>query len=366
MLLNLPSSSYWPTAMLFTILYQFLALQVHGLAISYCSPENNAGSFPVYSYIYQSNGECQGHCQGSYAFAVLQGENCWCSNYIPLEQVSTSDCNQQCPGFPDDWCGSTDAGLYGYYLLGAANPLGTSSGIVASDSTTASSPSTRSSTTRGSSTSTSSSAASQTPTEIYTSITTVTGEVRTVVITPSSTATSDATLGQSSTGGAGGVNTGKVVGIVLGVVLGISVFIGVAVWLWFRRRRQHREQASGTESTYTNQTGEKSPSNNIPSRQVSQLSSSGLLGTKAPRINTQGMTPGNDPRSANTASSAFDRRSVNTDARLNPYALYIHDESRLSDVSLQDNQDYSRQLRVGFDRIVREFRCANNCLGRKS
>lgn len=206
--------------------------------------------------------------------------------------------------------------------------------------------STQSSTTRGSSTVTSSSAPSQTPTEIYTSITTVTGEVRTVIITPSSTATADATLGQSSGGGGGGVNTGKVVGIVLGVVLGISAFVGIAVWLWFRRRRQNREHASGTESTYTNQTGEKSPSNNIPSRQVSQLSSSGLLGTKAPRINTLGMTPGNDPRSANTA--AFDRRSVNTDARLNPYALYIHDECRLSDVSLQDNQDYSRQLRVGF------------------
>jgi len=33
--------------MLFTILYLFLAPQVNGLAISYCSPENNAGSFPV-------------------------------------------------------------------------------------------------------------------------------------------------------------------------------------------------------------------------------------------------------------------------------------------------------------------------------
>lgn len=205
---------------------------------------------------------------------------------------------------------------------------------------------TQSLTTRGSSTSTSSSA-SQSPTEVYTSVTTVTGEVRTVIITPSSTATADATLGQSATGGGGGVNTGKVVGIVLGVVLGISAFIGVAVWLWFRRRRQSREHGSGAESAFTSQTGEKSPSNNTPSRQVSQLSSSGLLGTKAPRINTLGMAPGNDPRSADTTSSAFDRRSLGTDQRLNPYALYIHDESRLSDVSLQDNQDYSRQLRVG-------------------
>lgn len=177
----------------------------------------------------------------------------------------------------------------------------------------------------------------------------MTGEVRTVVITPSPTATAEGTLGQSDAGdGGGGVNTGKVVGIVLGVVLGISALIGLAVWLWFRRRRQSQEHASGTESTFTAGTGEKSPSNNIPSRQVSQLSSSGLLGNKAPRLNILGIPPGNDPRSADPSSSTFDRRSLGIDQRLNPYALYIHDESRHSDVSLQDNQDYSRQLRVSF------------------
>lgn len=45
-------------------------------------------------------------------------------------------------------------------------------------------------------------------------------------------------------------------------------------------------------------------------------------------------------------SNGFDRRSLATDQRLNPYALYIHDESRMSDVSLRDDTDYSRQLRV--------------------
>ena len=176
----------------------------------------------------------------------------------------------------------------------------------------------------------------------------MTGEVRTVIITPTPTATAEGTLGQSATGdGGGGVNTGKVVGIVLGVVFGICALIGIAAWIWFRRRRQSREQASGTESTFTNNNGEKSPSTNIPSRQVSQLSSSGLLGNKAPRLNISGIPPGSDPRSADPSSSTFDRRSLGTDQRLNPYALYIHDEARHSDVSLQDNQDYSRQLRVG-------------------
>lgn len=189
-----------------------------------------------------------------------------------------------------------------------------------------------------------------TPSEIYTSVTTVTGEVRTVVVTPSPS--TDATLGQSATGGGGGgVSTGKVVGIVVGVALGIGSLIGFGIWWWIRRRHRKRELPAGPEATFVPRTGDTSPSNNVPSRQVSQLSSSNLLGNKTPRINTSGVTLGTDPRSAETASSGFDRRSLGTDQRLNPYALYIHDESRLSNVSLQDNQDYSRQLRVSLTEV---------------
>jgi hypothetical protein len=82
------------------------------------------------------------------------------------------------------------------------------------------------------------------------------------------------------------------------------------------------------------------------------MSSSGLLG-KAPRILTAGYGPGNgnsntsNPRSPDTLSSnGIDRRSLGTDQRLNPYAIYAHEEAHLSSVSLQDNQDYSRQLRI--------------------
>lgn len=164
-------------------------------------------------------------------------------------------------------------------------------------------------------------------------------------MTPPPTATSDATLGQSSSGG-NGSNIGKVVGIVLGVVLGVIAIIAIAIWLWLRRRRQNSQDSTRPESAFMARTGDSSPSNNVPSRQVSQMSSAGLLGNKAPRINTLGVPTGGDPRSADTASSGFDRRSLGTDQRLNPYALYIHDEGRVSDVSLQDNQDYSRQLRV--------------------
>ncbi|KAL2401075.1 hypothetical protein ABEF93_000844 [Exophiala dermatitidis] len=416
-MLTIPSyHTQWASPLLGVLTILLLSSSAQGLDISYCSSQNTAGSYPAYYSIYQSNGACETHCQGSYAFAILQGYNCWCSNYVPASQEDTGSCSQTCPGYPSDLCGSTENDTYGYYLLSGAVPAGTagasssntantktrtatatatSSQLVSTSladpgssfpasgvrttsspsspavimagssetseeatsvtyyssdfSTSSTSPPTTSSPTSTSSTSsdtstTPSPTSSPTPTEVYTSVTTVTGEVRTVVITPPSS--TDATLGQSSTGG-GGVSTGKVVGIVLGVALGIGALIGIGVWLWFRRRHQRMQMQAGPDATFIPRTGETSPSNNIPSRQVSQLSSSGLLGNKTPRINTSGMPPGNDLRSADTTVSApFDRRSLATDQRLNPYALYIHDESRLSNVSLQDNQDYSRQLRV--------------------
>src|SRR5437660_274291 len=90
---------------------------------------------PVYKQ-FQSDGSCQVQCQDSYAFAVLQGANCWCSNYAPSEQKQTNFCNDPCPGFPGDWCGNPSAGLYGYVALSIA-PSGTIGG--ASSSTQASS-----------------------------------------------------------------------------------------------------------------------------------------------------------------------------------------------------------------------------------
>lgn len=185
---------------------------------------------------------------------------------------------------------------------------------------------------------------------MYTSVITVTGEVRTVIVTPSPAASTDATLGQSSRGdGGGGVSTGKVVGIVLGVALGIGLLIGIAVYLWFRRRHKSSQEEQGPETAFVPRAGDSSPSNNVPSRQVSQMSTAGLLGSKNPRLNTSTGFLGGDPRSADTSNlsvSASDRRSVGTDQRLNPYALYMSEQGRVSNVSLQDNQDYSRQLRV--------------------
>lgn len=74
--------------------------------------------------IYQSNGACQTECAANYAFAVVQYQQCWCSNYAPADQLDVSQCSQPCPGYPDESCGDKDNGLYGYIKLNLS-PSGT-------------------------------------------------------------------------------------------------------------------------------------------------------------------------------------------------------------------------------------------------
>ena len=79
------------------------------------------------SNIYNSNGACFTECQYDYAFAVVQDELCWCSNYIPQSQVSVADCDVQCPGYPSEDCGNKASDYYGYVALSRA-PAGTAGG----------------------------------------------------------------------------------------------------------------------------------------------------------------------------------------------------------------------------------------------
>lgn len=107
------------------LLFGFAVAQ-DNLANKYCSTQNTAtGDGPYYS-IYMSMGKCSGLC-GGFAFAVLQGKNCWCSDLVPGTQASTSNCNSKCPGYPTDLCGNPDDGLFGYVALGKP-PSGTAGG----------------------------------------------------------------------------------------------------------------------------------------------------------------------------------------------------------------------------------------------
>jgi len=136
----------WHFGLLLTLWLAFVSQFDVANAISqtYCSTENTASGngrsyFPkqtftsgpllirkIESFLYQSNGNCQNQCSG-YAFAVLQGETCWCSNTMPGSLQSVNDCNQACPGYPNDHCGSTSSSLFGYIALGVT-PSSTAGG----------------------------------------------------------------------------------------------------------------------------------------------------------------------------------------------------------------------------------------------
>ncbi|KAK5174742.1 uncharacterized protein LTR77_001825 [Saxophila tyrrhenica] len=88
-----------------------------GIQQQYCSNQNTGSGFsPVYS-IYQSMGSCSKTCRSQYAFAIVKGKDCWCSDYTPSQQADTGDCDSTCPGYPDDYCGNPGRGMFGYIPL---------------------------------------------------------------------------------------------------------------------------------------------------------------------------------------------------------------------------------------------------------
>lgn len=77
--------------------------------------------------MYQSNGLCTQTCNSDYAFGILQGKSCWCSNIAPNKatNVDTSKCDTGCPGYPDDSCGSASKGVFVYIQMNEHSPSGT-------------------------------------------------------------------------------------------------------------------------------------------------------------------------------------------------------------------------------------------------
>ena len=115
-----------------------------------CPQHHNADFGGVVTNQYQSNGACHDTCLQNYAFAVLQGNACWCSNDAPGDTTSTSDCGDPCPGFPSDKCGSSSGNLFGYIALNKA-PSGTQGGSSSAPTSTSQSSSQSVSTTTRSS-----------------------------------------------------------------------------------------------------------------------------------------------------------------------------------------------------------------------
>ncbi|KAL4877481.1 hypothetical protein BJY04DRAFT_198052 [Aspergillus karnatakaensis] len=267
-------------------------------SVTYCSSDSTGSGAANFS-IYQSNGNCEEHCQGS-AFAILQEKNCWCSDIAPNEDtnVDASDCDDGCPGFPDDWCGNSTEGLYAYIQIGS--PSGTASASSTSTSTTRESTSTTSST---SSTTTSSTSHPTTVTETH-------GNQVTTITVGDTNPTSPADEAQESNDdGGSGISGGTIAGIVVGVVGGIALVVAAIIFFLAKRRSRSEEDLKGPQMGYANAAG-----------------------------------PFSDNHSSGGSPSTPQRVPTFTDNRLNTGAVLYPNGAPPSEVSLHDNQDYSRPV----------------------
>jgi cell wall integrity and stress response component len=328
-----------PGSLAFLALFMLSAPAQAAFVEPYCSTQNT-GTGDAYSYRFQSEGECTKYCtkQGTYAFAIAQWTECWCSNYIPSQQTDISKCRKDCPGFPDDNCGDVDAGLYIYIKMDGNSPSGTAGGDSAPSSTDSQRPS--------STPDIVTSPIATSATEVQTSYQVITesGAVvtRTVIWQPTLNASQAAPISSS-----GSSNTGAIVGGVVGGVAGIAALVGAIFFFLWRRKKQQRQEEDGPTSI---------------TRNTSTMSKAGLISGRGEK---ESHYPPTIATTHGTIASRYDNESISPisgsqrrlsqpmmiDSRLNPDAVIMfhptfNNHSRESLTSIDDSRDYGRQLNV--------------------
>ncbi|EED17543.1 ER membrane protein Wsc4, putative [Talaromyces stipitatus ATCC 10500] len=303
---------------------------VTALTIEYCSNANTASDSTQNTNIYQSNGACNSLCTSDYAFAVLQGQNCWCSNYIPASTVNVTECNSGCPGYPDDLCGNPAKGLFGYIAMSNHKPSGTATGRIDTTSTgTASS----SSSTTSSGTSTSSETSTTIAPTI--SIQTIAGQPVTITVSNSPSATSSSA---SSDHKSSSLSGGAIAGIVIGSLVGVGALAAFILWFFFFGRRGNSDISEKPGSPNGGNDGSIAGGTIDTRRQSrgSQMSfMRNFMGPAGPADHEVSPTSPNDYLNPNQAF---------IDNRMKKDAVLYPNGDRLSAVSLRDDEDYSRPV----------------------
>ncbi|QPH09604.1 hypothetical protein C2857_000499 [Epichloe festucae Fl1] len=338
------------------------SIPAHAFDASICASLNTA-SMERNSSTWQTNGLCHDYCNPTgYAYAVTQGNYCWCSNYTPDKstQVSSGRCNTDCPGYPFEKCGGPD--VFGYVVANGM-PSGTKGGSTPSStvpsSTVNTSPPTSTSSSSSIPTSSSSSSSSSSdstssistvgstlvspstsslqtsgttvPTTETESTTTTTTSIRTSSV---ATVTADGTIKTvfiiptetSRTSGdnpgvavqESGLQTGSVVGIVVGVVGGVLMLAALIMFFYFRRKKQQQKDGYQDDPSIRG-------------------SSSGMMGSGRPDM---ARAPGSPGSTGNRSSL------LPVDPRMDPFqqSLYARNGSRESVGTLRDDHDYSRRI----------------------
>ncbi|KAF4447287.1 cell wall integrity and stress response component [Fusarium austroafricanum] len=290
-------------------------LSVNALDIEYCA-SFNTGQTPRNTSIWQTNGLCHDFCVDNYAFAITQDKLCWCSNYVPEKstQENNKKCNIPCPAWPDEVCGGD--GLYGYVSLGKVDPSGTRG----PDS------STKTSDEETSATSTAEEKTTSATGERTSVVQTVTagGTIRTVTVaapTQKTAGTSASDNSNSESTEKSGLNTGQVVGIVVSVIAAVIGAAALALFLWFRRKKQQNEQEA-----YQDDPSVRDSSSGIARPDMSMAAGSPVSGGAAGSRNS----------------------TLQVDPRMDPFkqGLYVRSASHESINTLRDDHDYSRRIQA--------------------
>ncbi|CAL5871773.1 uncharacterized protein PFLUO_LOCUS6026 [Penicillium psychrofluorescens] len=275
--------------------------------LAYCSSDNTGSSFAAVTDNYQSNGACETTCK-SYAYGVLQGKKCWCSNVAPSSSSTskTSNCDTSCPGYPKDSCGSAAKGVYAYVAIQGNSPTSTEK-------------STGSTTTSTSQTTTTTSDTTSDTTSEHVVQTTSNGKVVTITEHPVPAATGDSSSSDSGGGGGSSLSGGSIAGIVIGVLGGLALIAGLVFLVFFYRRRSRAASPAPSQDMTDNRTSRGSSFMRGVFPQGGQM---------------------NDP----SAQAGNGRPNQFTDNRLRTDAVVYSNGRQDSSTSLQDNEDYSRPV----------------------
>ncbi|EEH21716.1 hypothetical protein PABG_03932 [Paracoccidioides brasiliensis Pb03] len=310
----------------FTFAFYILALHhvflsAAALSLDYCSSTNTGAGFESIFSTFQSNGACRDTCSKGYAVAILQGRSCWCSNAVPGGTTSIDDCNESCPGYPSDKCGNSSKDLFAYILLEKpSKTVGQTSQTLQSANSQSAITVTVTNSQSGVISSSSRTTSSASTSGANKPIQTVLGPVVTQTISPDASQTAVPREVSSLSGGA-------IAGIVIGTLLAVGLIISMMLWVFCIRRRQEKNMNDDMDPF---------------ERSVPSPSFQTTLQTPAMAYNHRGIKPMNGGVGSNDRS----RLSVPafTDSRMtNDVAIYSNG-NRQSNISLQDNQDYSRPV----------------------
>lgn len=326
-------------------------------AADYTAPASNLGCYSSISggdskgdYTYQTSGYCvNNECPNS-PYVAVKGKECICLNSLPQSssKVSSSQCDQPCPGYQSDMCGGSNA--YNVYKGLASASSSSSSNLGSASSSSPSSSGSPSSSQSSSITGfpNNSDDSDQSTATVVSTISNSNGNViyKTITQEASATTSSGSSSHASTTSSSSSTSTssshssdspdgksekksssvGAIVGGVVGGIGGLILL--VAGGFFYMRYRNNDEDEDEEEEFYDNKPLKRSNGSKIGSRRSPNA-------LEMPMAN-----PFQHPADDLVRNNSVQKNGF-VDPRLNPIMM---GRRRLSEGSLVDEADYSRKV----------------------